>query len=204
MADINDLPSDPKKIRARIRRYERSLEQERRRFGRYRDATGKRYYLGPLYLLMGDLEGAQRSFAWFEREFPRDEGDAGQSLCWALTLLRAQRRTEAAERLRQAMLHNRYSLPCLLDRDARTVGVSPESDELEMNQLEAIPEQFFEMWSVDERAWAAALYDGELEPVRARYLEIERELEHAPRGERRRRLVGEVGVLRSPAQPRSA
>jgi hypothetical protein len=201
---MNDLPSDPKKIRARIRRYERSLEQEREKLGQYRDTTGKRYYLGPLYLLMGDLEGAQRSFAWFEREFPGDEGDPGQSLCWALTLLRARRRTQAVEKLCQAMLLNRYSLPCLLARDARAVGVSPENDELEMNQLEAIPEQFFEMWTIDERAWAAALYDGKLQPVRTRYLQIERELEHETQGERRSRLVNEASELKATVQLRSA
>jgi hypothetical protein len=39
--------------------------------------------------------------------------------------------------------------------------------------------------------WAATPYDGEFSTVRARYLEIERELEHEPRGERRVRLVNE-------------
>jgi hypothetical protein len=201
---MNDLPSNRKKIRARIRRYERSLEQERQKLGQYRDATGKRYYLGALYLLMDDLEGAQRSFAWFEREFPGDEGDPGQSLCWALALLRARRPSEGVEKLRQAMLLNRYSLPCLLARDARAVGVSPESDAIEMNQLEAVPEQFFEMWTIDERAWAAALYDGELEPVRTRYLQIERELEQETPGERRSRLVNEASALKATVQLRSA
>jgi len=78
-----DIPPDPKRIRARIRSYERKLEQERRELGSYHDGAGKRYFLGPLYLLAGDLAGAVRSFRWFEQEFPDDGGDPGQSLCWA-------------------------------------------------------------------------------------------------------------------------
>jgi hypothetical protein len=51
--------------------------------------------------------------------------------------------------------------------------------------------------------WASTLYDGELSTVRARYLEIERELEHEPRGERRVRLVDELfGMKHSNRQDR--
>ena len=55
--DLYDFPEDPKRIRARIRRYERSLRQEQKRFGHIGDGSGKRYLLGPLYLLMGDTKG---------------------------------------------------------------------------------------------------------------------------------------------------
>ena len=65
MLGMTDIPDDPKKIRARIRRYERKLQQEKTEFGCYSDGAGKRYLLGPLYLLMGDLQGAIESFWWF-------------------------------------------------------------------------------------------------------------------------------------------
>jgi hypothetical protein len=70
-----DCPQDPKKIRTRIRNTERALRQEQKRFGFIRDGAGKRYTLGPLYLLMGDTEGALRSFAWFAEAFPDDSGE---------------------------------------------------------------------------------------------------------------------------------
>jgi hypothetical protein len=57
------FPKDPTKIRARIRRYERALRKEHDETGYYSDGYGKRYWLGPLYLLMDDLEGALQSFA---------------------------------------------------------------------------------------------------------------------------------------------
>jgi len=49
--------------------------------------------------------------------------------------------------------------------------------------------------------WASTLYDGEFSTVRTRFLEIKRELEHEPRGERRTRLVKELfGMKRSNRQ----
>jgi hypothetical protein len=75
-----DFPQDPKKIRARIRRYERALQREQACYGFIDDGAGKRYLLGPLYLLMGDTAGVVRSFSWFAQTFPDDSGDPLQYL----------------------------------------------------------------------------------------------------------------------------
>lgn len=71
------LPKDPRKIRERIRSYERELRCEKKEYGGYDNGAGKRYLLGPLYLLMGDFQGAIKSFRWFEKEFPDDGGESG-------------------------------------------------------------------------------------------------------------------------------
>ncbi len=73
------FPEDPKKTRAKIKRYERLLKKEYEEHGFYRDGYGKRYLLGPLYMLMGDIEGAVSFYDWFEKTFPLDTGDIGQS-----------------------------------------------------------------------------------------------------------------------------
>ena len=57
------VPEDPKKIRARILGYERTLRGEKRKFGVHTDGAGKRYLVGPLYMVMGDQDGARTSFA---------------------------------------------------------------------------------------------------------------------------------------------
>ena len=62
-------PTDPKRIKERIRRYERTFQQEQRR-GVIDDGYGKRFLLGPLYMLLGDVPGALASFDWYERTFP--------------------------------------------------------------------------------------------------------------------------------------
>ena len=46
------FPDNPKKIRARIRSYERSLRKEREEHGFINEGYGKRYLLGPLYMQM--------------------------------------------------------------------------------------------------------------------------------------------------------
>ena len=203
MQSMTDIPTDPKRIRERIRRYERKLQQERRELGGYHDGAGKRYIIGPLYLLMGDLAGAVRSFQWFEQEFPDDSGDPGQYLCWTLALYRAERLPEAVAKLRETMLQNRFLLPRLLGRNLDGLDVSPDSDELEIMHLDYMPKEYLGIWNERALRWASTLYDGEFSTVRARYIEIERELEHEPRGERRTRLVNELfGLKRSTFQDR--
>jgi hypothetical protein len=193
---MTDIPTDPKKIRTRIRRYERKLQQERGELGGYHDGAGKRYFIGPLYLLLGDLAGAVGYFHWFDQEFPDDSGDPGQYLCWTLAMYRAELLDEAVTKLQETMLQNRFLLPRLLGKNVDGLHISPDSDELAMMYLDCIPKEYIELWSERELLWASTLYDGELSTVRARYIEIERELEHEPRGERRIRLVNELFGLK--------
>ena len=109
-------PTDPKRIRERIRRYERTLEQEQRR-GVLGDGYGKRFLLGPLYMLVGDIQGALMSFDWYSQSFPDDGGEPYQYLAWALALwlgnekmpvvshcLDLPRANTVAVRMRQAVL----------------------------------------------------------------------------------------------------
>ncbi len=69
------FPKEPKKIRERIRRYERTLRKENQEFGSISDGYGKRYLLGPLYMLLGDTAGAIKSFEWFDKTCPGDMGE---------------------------------------------------------------------------------------------------------------------------------
>ena len=69
---MSQFPQDPKKIRARITRYRRALRKEQEAHGFIHDGYGKRYLLGPLYLLVGDVEGALQAYEWFDETFPDD------------------------------------------------------------------------------------------------------------------------------------
>jgi hypothetical protein len=101
----------------RIRRYERVLQRESRSAGLISDGYGKRYLLGPLYLLAGDVAGALRSYEWYEREFPDDCGDPMQYLCWSLALYWGGDKESARKKLSQTMLQNLYLMPYLLGED---------------------------------------------------------------------------------------
>ena len=95
MADL--FPSDSKRIRERIRRYERALKRELVE-GYGGDGYGKRYLLGPLYMLMGDVDGA-------------------------LALFRGGRRQEAFNKLYQTMLENLYLVPFLLGQNPQRLDI---------------------------------------------------------------------------------
>jgi len=107
------IPKDPKKIKERIRRYERALKAEIRTFGALDDSAGKRYLLGPLYMLLGDIPGAMKPFASFDQTCPDDTGEPFQYLCWSLALYRSGKLEAASKKLRRTMLMNLYLLPHL-------------------------------------------------------------------------------------------
>ncbi len=106
--------TENQKIRSRLRSYERKLEKEKKEHGFYRDGAGKRYQIGPHYLLLDDNDGALAAFQWFEKEFPDDVGEPGHFLCWTLALHRAGNEVGAAKKLRQTMFSNLYLVPRLL------------------------------------------------------------------------------------------
>lgn len=193
-----EFPHEPKKIRARIKRYERALRKELEAYGAIRDGYGKRYLLGPLYLLMDDLEGALASFEWFEQSFPDDIGEPMHYLCWTLALYRAADRERAADKLRQTMLSNLYLIPHLLGRDQEELDIWHGSNYEEKGYLDYVPPEIWGLWNAPALRWAAETYDSPaLSRVRERHIEILRQLESEPRGPRRSELVDELFRLRA-------
>jgi len=116
------FPTDPKRIRERISRYERALKRELEE-GYGGDGYGKRYLRGPLYMLKGDVDGALTSFDWYKDAYPDDSGDPYQYLTWglALFLFRDGCRQEAFDKLYQTMLENLYLVPRMVQIFERTV-----------------------------------------------------------------------------------
>ena len=203
------LPKEPKKIRERIKRYERIFAKERDATGWYSDGFGKRYLLGPLYLLMSDLEGAIKSFCWFQSEFPDDMGEAGHSLCWSLALYRNGELKAASKKLKQTMLMNLFIVPHLLGLDiagTKLEGVIEREDTTfkgmchsgeESFYIDEIPKEYFTMWGDGELAWALSLYQSaDFQAAQARLIEIQQELETVTRGPRRTELVEQMFSLK--------
>jgi hypothetical protein len=191
-----ELPKEPQKIRQRLRRYERKLEAEKREYGDIRDGAGKRYLLGPLYLIIGELDGALESFRWFEEECPDDSGEPGQYLCWALALYQSGNHEAAALKLRQTMLMNLYVIPLLLGERIERIDMWHGSNWDEPTYLQYIPPEYFALWNGKARKWAADLYRSEeFQALAARYIEIHKLLLTTPPGPERSRLVDEALAL---------
>ncbi len=191
------LPTDPKKIKARITRYERELRKEYQTHRFIDDGAGKRYLLGPLYLLIGDLAGAVKSFAWFDRMFPDDGGEPVHTLCWALALYRAGQLDQAAPKLLQAMLANLYVLPHLFGREQAHLPMWHASNWDTEDYLQYVEPEIWTLWDAEAIHWAETLYDSaEFVQVRTRYIEIYGQLQTEPVGARRSQLVAEASALR--------
>ncbi len=198
MVGMLDFPKDPKKIQARIRRYERKFRAEKADYGMISDGAGKRYLLGPLYLLMSDLEGAIDAYRWYEDEFPDDTGEAGNHLCWSLALYRSGDNEGASAKLRQTMLLNLYVIPDLLGEQQEEIEMWHGCSRSEIEYLEYVPEEFLKLWHQPARDWAREQYESpEFQRVRDRFIAINKELLSLPRGGPERRALGkEIGRLK--------
>ncbi len=185
-----ELPKDPKKIRARIKRYERLLRKEYNDSGRYSDGFGKRFLLAPLYLLMDDLQGAITSLYWYQNQFPNDAGEAGHSLCWTLALYHNGETEAARKKLKQTMLMNLFILPHLLGleiegtsleivkqrEDTTFKGLLFSGDE--SFYIDEIPSEYFSLWGDREKEWALSLYQStEFRNAETRLIEMQQEQE---------------------------
>jgi len=188
-----------RKLRDRIRRYERLLAKEVEERGFIDDGRGKRYLLGPMYLQAGDLEGALRSFTWYENTFPDDTGEPFQYLCWTFALYKAGNLPSAKKKLLETMFQNLYLLPHLL-------GVDPPSEDLEHGTnfeepeyLEDLPQEYVELWDTEALAWARSVYlDPDTQATLRRYVDIKRQLKNEPVGPQRSRLVDEMLGMKHP------
>lgn len=193
------FPQDPKQISTRIRRDERALRQEQKRFGVIRDGAGRRYRLGPLYVLMGDTQGALRSFAWFAETFPDDSGEPLHLLCWTLALYRVGQTEQATATLRQTMLSNLYLIPRVLGRDQDVIDMWHPSNRSEKSYAESLPDEFFTVWEPSALDWVRAVYESEpMRRVRDRYIAIYTQLKEEPPGPTRSRLAEEAFRLQYP------
>jgi len=199
MADL--FPTDPKRIRERIRRYERALKKELES-GYGGDGYGKRFLLGPLYMLMGDVDGALASFDWYEKTYPGDGGEPYQYLTWALALFRGDRRQEGFNKLYQTMLQNLYLVPFLLGRNPQPLDIWHGSNLGWIEYAVEIPRELLSLWDDVALRWAREVSKNPVvvEKV-ARYVAIHRELKSEPRGPRRTALVNEAFALKKTAIP---
>ena len=189
--------TEPQKIRKQISRYEASLRKEFEKFHCINDGSGKRYLLGPLYMILGDISGAIKSFEWFAREFEGDCGEPLHTLCWALALYRSGNMAGAAKKLRDAMLSNLYILPHIFGKQQSQLDVWHCSNFEEMTYVTQAPSELYKLWDEPALQWAHGLYESnDFRYARERTIEILRRLKSEPQGTTRIQLVRELFATR--------
>ncbi|MBE2200046.1 MAG: hypothetical protein IAE79_15635 [Anaerolinea sp.] len=190
------FPNDPRKIQERIKQYESDLRKEYKKFRYISDDSGKRYLIGPMYLLIGDITGATKSFAWFEKEFSDDGGEPFHLLCWALSLYQSNDKVKATKKLCQAMLSNLYLLPFLLNIEQPDLDIQHSSNWEEKDYIEHGPSELLQIWDEQALQWARELYQSDsFREARERSIEILRLLKSEPVGPKRSQLVKELFAL---------
>jgi len=193
---VYNLPTEPRKIRERIRRYERAFAKELQEFDMISDGSGKRYLLGPLYLMLNDVEGAYKSYEWFEKTFPDDVGEPLQYLCWTITLLRKDDINKASNKLIETMLKNLYLIPHMLGLNPERLDIWHSSNYKDIEYLSYLPPVVMKLCTEKELDWISKKYHSEkFTAIREKYIGIYRYLKTEPRGPKRTELVEQASKL---------
>jgi hypothetical protein len=182
------FPTDPKKIRERIKRYERAFKDRH-----HDDGAGKRFLLGQLYMLTGDLEGALHSYAWYKKAFPDDIPEPFNHLCWTLALLRSGDEKSAKAKLRELVFDNLYVIPIFFGERPQKFDVWHGSNWSEPNYiLEGPMEELFPLWSASEREWVRSEWSSDiLQADIGRYIELQRALSKTSGPDARGKIIKE-------------
>ena len=192
------FPSDPKKIRERIKRYERAF-----RSPHHDDGAGKRFLLGPLYLLLEDHAGALISYQWYETTFPDDIPEAFNHLCWVLALLRSGKQADAVVKFHELVFSNLYLIPILLDLPAPIYPFQHHSNLEERSYISSGPaDELFKIVTEDEKKWIELKWkDPNLQEKIARFVAIGTRLSDLRPGPERSLLVSEKYEISRPQWP---
>ena len=142
------FPTEPQKIRERIKRYERAFKTPH-----HDDGAGKRFLLGPLYVLLGDTDGALRSYAWYKQTFSEDIPESFNHLCWVLALIRGGHPDEAKLKFREMLFDNLYVVPLLLGENPNPHPFRHFSNWSELGYVQEGPTELFALWNDDELKW---------------------------------------------------
>ena len=185
---------DIAKVKNKIAQHKNALATEKRKFGFYHDGAGRRYVIGPLYVSIGDIKGALKYYAWFEKNFPDDTGEPFQYLAWTLALYRSGDLDAARKKLIETMFQNLYIIPCL-------VGVALPPTDIDFTTNWEYPDYHFpkghqEIWNAEAVNWARAVYQSPLiQDALAKEIELRRKLKNERPGPERIRLLKEIRQL---------
>jgi hypothetical protein len=190
---LSQFPTDPKKLKARIRSYERSLAGE---VGHIDDSYGKRYLLGPMYMLIGDVDGALKSFEWFESKFADDIGEPAQYLCWTLALLKNNLIKEAIEKLYQTMFTNLYLIPVLLGEKVVRSDFRHFTNWEHPEYATETADELFNLWSAKDKKWAReAFYSDSFIAAREKFIMLSKKLDDTDGSKERGDVISEIRAV---------
>lgn len=187
-----NFPDTKAKIKSRISSYKSSLNKEFKKYGTFRDGSGKRYMLFWLYFVLDDLKKFEEYIDWYNKEFPDDVGEPAQKLCWALCLRRLNKEDEAVHMLAELMLSNLYLIPQLLAEEIEEHDIWHSSNYEYPDYFEYIPAEVIEHINMDDLSWINEHHQSfAFRRMKKKYIEIYQQLKHERDIDKRRVLLDE-------------
>ena len=189
------FPAEQKKIRDRIKRYERAFGDPH-----HDDGAGKRFLLGPLYIILEDAEGAMRHYVWYKNAFPDDIAEPMNHLCWTLTLLRSGDSSGDHVKFIETVFSNLYLIPVLNGERPNPYGFQHQSNWEDLSYIIDGPiHEIFPCISSEERSWLLASWqENDIQERILRFIDIQNKLTHLKPGAERSRLVREKFLIAQP------
>ena len=180
----NEIPVDLKKIRTKLRSYERKFRES----PHDRDGSGVRFLMGPYYLCLNNLEGAIVHYDWFWDTYPDSIDEPFHTLGQIITKLRHGQEEGAQSLLKRLYASNPYLLPHILDIDLGNIEI-PGASNWEENVLNA-PKELYSYLSPEEIKWLRGIWsESDFSAFVRAYNNIQLALKGEPIGEHRRGLI---------------
>ncbi len=190
------FPTDIMKIKKRIKSYERALKKEYSIHHSYNDGYGKRYLLGPMYLLAEDYKGAVKSYEWFEHEFPDDVGEPFQYSCWVLALYKVGDIEKATKKMYQTIFVNLYLILFILGIKKQIEYVKFSTNYQDQEYIESMPAELLQLWDDEAKTWATSVYNSEqYQMIEKEYLSVKIKLNNESDRTKRGELIKEIRNL---------
>lgn len=179
-----------KKFRDRATRLKRALANEQKKFRHIQDGAGKRYLIGPYYVLAGELQKALVHYDWYEEYCSDDIGEPFHYLYWALALYRLGEVKKATAKLLETMLQNVYLLPILLGATPGTYDIWHSSNMEQPDYITQAPPDFLPQLSQQERSWIGEQFDSfRFRRAREEYIATYRALKYERKVDNRQRIL---------------
>mgnify|MGYP001568005796 CR=1 FL=1 len=179
-----------KKFGERATRLKRALANEQKKYRHIEDGAGKRYLIGPFYVLAGELKKALAHYDWYEKHCSDDVGEPIHYLYWALALYRTAETKKANAKLLETMLQNVYLLPILLGSLPNSYDIWHGSNMEQPEYITQAPPDFLPQLSEEERSWIGEQFDSfRFRRAREEYVATYRALKYEKNVDSRRQIL---------------
>ncbi len=190
------IPKRTETIKRHIEKFEKQLKSEKRKFGFFDDSGGIRYFIGPYYVLAGDVEGALKHFKWFDRVFSDDMGEPGQYLCWTLALYRSGDFKKAYIKFVQTLFMNPFVIARVIGIDYK-LPYKPSSNVPTKEWADWVPDEFYDLWDTEAVLWLKdSFHDPKTQSLLNRFNALNKKMDTEPVGSKRTEMVEELFDMR--------